>query len=89
MTVVQTVLVYAGIPALVIGILAVLTVGRPRKNVGRYTLGEPWTAAAVWFEGHPRPGSSSGGPSSTRAIEAGLSNEDSVETLKGGASGSW
>ena len=59
MTVAETLLVFAGVPLLIIAILAVLTL-RPDKGHKRlrYKPGQPWEHAPVWYEPHP---ASSGG----------------------------
>ena len=59
MTVAETLLVFAGIPLLIIAVLAVLTL-RPDKGHKRlrYKPGQPWEYPPVWYEPHPE---SSGG----------------------------
>jgi hypothetical protein len=56
-TVVETLLVFVGIPLLIVGILAVLTL-RPDKGHKRlrYKPGQPWEHAPVWYEPHPEFG---------------------------------
>jgi hypothetical protein len=58
-TVAETLLVFAGVPLLIIAILAVLTL-RPDKGHKRlrYKPGQPWEHPPVWYEPHPE---SSGG----------------------------
>ncbi len=54
MTVAETILVFAGIPLVIIAILAALTL-RPAKGQKRlrYKPGQPWEHAPVWYEPHP------------------------------------
>ena len=49
-----TVLIYAGIPLLVLLLLAVWTL-LPNRNRGKtiYRPGQPWQYDAVWYEPHP------------------------------------
>lgn len=79
MSVVETVLIFVGFPALIIAILAVLTIGRGAKTPGRFKLGETWTGQPMWFVGHPRPHGTHEAPEA----------DTSTDTVKGGASGSW
>ena len=84
MTVVETVLVFVGIP---LGIILVITFAVYGKSIvhqpNRYRPGKPWNYPASWYVPHPdavvRTGG--GGP---RQIEAGMST-----TAVGGASGEW
>ena len=57
MTVVETLLVFVGIPLLIVAVLAVLTL-RPDKGHRRlrYKPGQPWEHAPVWYEPHPQHG---------------------------------
>ena len=77
MTVVQTVLVFVGIPAAIIAFLFLAVYGRSLvRQPNRYRPGRPWTFAPSWYVPHPeavvRP---TGGDKSTTAV--------------GGASGEW
>jgi hypothetical protein len=85
MTIVQTVLVFVGIPAGIIGLIAFGVYGRSLLHQpNRYRPGQPWPYEAAWFVPHPdavvQPGS--GKPQ----LEAGAS---SATTAVGGASGEW
>jgi hypothetical protein len=52
-TVVETILVFAGIPLAIILLLALLIfVPGGRKRV-RYKSGQPWEHAPIWYEPHP------------------------------------
>jgi hypothetical protein len=48
----QTVLIYAGIPLLVVLLFAVLTLPGGRKRP-RWKSGQPWEHEPVWYEPHP------------------------------------
>jgi len=76
-TVVQTVLVFVGIPAAIIAFLFLAVYGRSLvRQPNRYRPGRPWTFGPSWYVPHPeavlRP---TGGPATTTAV--------------GGASGEW
>jgi hypothetical protein len=62
-TVVETILVFAGIPLLIVAVLAVLTL-RPEKGQRRvrYKPGQPWNHSPVWYEPHPEGGGDGHGP---------------------------
>lgn len=53
MTVVETVLVYVGIPACIYGLIALTTLVPSAVRRPRYRPGRPWTYEPVWWEGHP------------------------------------
>jgi hypothetical protein len=79
-TIVQTVLVFVGIPAGVILLITFAVYGRSMtRQPNRYRPGRPWTYKSSWFVPHPdavvsaTPAKS--GPTSTTAV--------------GGASGEW
>jgi hypothetical protein len=56
-TVVETILVFAGIPLAIVAVLALLTL-RPEKGHKRprYKPGQPWEHPPVWYEPHPQHG---------------------------------
>ncbi|WNV76905.1 hypothetical protein [Geodermatophilus sp. DSM 44513] len=56
MTVVETLLVYAGAPLAVVLLLAVLTLIPGRRRKLRYKPGQPWEHEPVWYEPHPAAG---------------------------------
>ena len=60
MPVYQTALIYAGIPLLIVLILAVLTLPGGRKRP-RWKSGQPWEHEPVWYEPHPAAGTQTGG----------------------------
>jgi hypothetical protein len=56
----QTVLIYAGIPLLVVLLLAAVTLPGGRKRP-RWRSGQPWEQEPVWYEPHPAAGTQTGG----------------------------
>jgi hypothetical protein len=59
-TVVETILVFAGIPLAITLLLALLVfVPGGRKRV-RYRSGQPWDHAPIWYEPHPEHGPAAG-----------------------------
>jgi hypothetical protein len=54
MPVLETVLIYVGIPLLIVLLFAAATLipGRGKGNT-RYRPGQPWEHEAVWYEPHP------------------------------------
>jgi hypothetical protein len=64
-TVVETLLVFVGIPLAIVAVLALLTL-RPEKGHRRlrYKPGQPWDYPPVWYEPHPEStgGSDGHGP---------------------------
>lgn len=88
MSIVQTVLVYVGIPAAAFAMLAVLVYGRGGGRPPRYRPGRGWAYQPVWYL--PRP---LAGPTSTHSVAA-LTGGAAVDvelrrTARGGASGTW
>ena len=81
MTVVQTVLVFVGIPAGIVALLGLAVYGKTLvRQPNRYRPGKAWTYPPSWYVPHPdavvsHSGSASGGASATTAV--------------GGASGEW
>lgn len=76
MTVVQTVLVFIGIPAAIILVLFLLVYGKSLvRQPNRYRPGKPWDFAPSWYVPHPEVVRSSSPAGST--------------TATGGASGEW
>lgn len=85
MSIIQTVLVFVGIPAAIIGAIAFAVYGKSvLHQPNRYRPGRPWPYAPAWFVPHPdavvRAGS--GHPQ----LEPGTSSKT---TAVGGASGEW
>jgi hypothetical protein len=86
-TVVETILVFAGIPLAIILLLALLIfVPGGRKRV-RYKSGQPWEHAPIWYEPHPdNPGIGHG---SHTALPAGSAAHSVAAGPLGGARGTW
>ncbi|PRZ40431.1 hypothetical protein CLV47_11768 [Antricoccus suffuscus] len=88
-------LVFVGIPLLIAAIVwGLLSLGGSGAGGGRYHLGERWTSAPLWFVGSPKQGSVAHPhliESDSRAREAHEAARvaGSVDTVHGGASGSW
>ena len=53
MTVAETLLIYAGIPLLVVLVLAALVFLPGGRKRPRWKSGQPWEHDAVWYEPHP------------------------------------
>ncbi len=72
---VETVLVYAGIPLLVLLGVAVLTLV-PGKKAPKYKPGKPWEYEPVWFEPHPEEGAHGGGSAGAQITGHGGATHD-------------
>jgi hypothetical protein len=84
MTVVQTVLVFAGIPLTIFALIAFAVYGRSALHQpNRYRPGKPWTYAPTWYV--PHPDAIDDVVPERIAIEG--ASADSVAV--GGASGEW
>ena len=84
MSIIQTVLVFVGIPAAIVGSLGFAVYGKSLLHApNRYRPGRPWNYAAAWFVPHPDAVVS---VSSTRPAVAGSTT---TTTAVGGASGEW
>lgn len=89
MSIVQTVLVFVGIPGAIIGAIAFAVYGRSMVHQpNRYRPGQPWPYSAAWFVPHPdavvHPDAGS-----RPQIEAGSTAPTAATTAVGGASGEW
>jgi hypothetical protein len=85
MTIVQTVLVFIGIPAAIICVIAFGVYGKALLHQpNRYRPGQPWPYQAAWFV--PHPDAVVRAESERPQLESGTS---SVTTAVGGASGEW
>ena len=83
MTVVQTLLVFVGIPAGIVLLIFLGTYGSSLvRQPNRYRPGKPWTFEPSWYVPHPDAVVHDTGQ---RQIEAGSSSTTAV----GGASGEW
>ncbi|HEU5267824.1 MAG TPA: hypothetical protein VFU35_14035 [Jatrophihabitans sp.] len=84
MTVVETVLVFVGIPLGIILLVALAVYGRSMVHQpNRYRPGKPWTYPPSWYVPHPDAVVTSGG-GGPRQLESGMTT-----TAVGGASGEW
>ncbi|MGI8691753.1 MAG: aa3-type cytochrome oxidase subunit CtaJ [Geodermatophilaceae bacterium] len=87
MTVVETLLIYVGIPALAFALLAVLVLGGSARTP-RYRPGRAWAHEDVWYL--PRPPTVSGPSHAAPALTGGAPTVGSDRrTARGGASGTW
>jgi hypothetical protein len=101
MSIVETALVFVGIPAAVVLVVAALVYGRANDRTPRYRPGGPWQFNPVWYLPHPEhagPVSSlhSGEPKPHAAALDGAGARQSLPgrvaepvTASGGASGEW
>ena len=85
MTVAETILVFAGVPLLIILVMAALIFLPGGRKRPRYRSGQPWEHAPVWYEPHPQ---GPAGHGEYAAIEAGAASASSAGPL-GGARGTW
>lgn len=80
----ETLLVFVGIPAGIIALIAIAVFGRSAvRQPNRYRPGRPWTYEPTWYVPHPDAVVHAHG-AATRAIEGASST-----TAVGGASGEW
>lgn len=79
MTIVETFLVYALIPAGIYGIIALITLRSKLAGTPRYRPGQPWEYPAMWWSGNPE------GIGAHRQVNSG----ETSGTAVGGARGSW
>lgn len=84
MSIVETLLVYVGIPVVVYALVAVLIFAPGGTKTSRYRPGKGWAHEPVWYL--PRP--SVEGRHAVPALTAGGS-APAGRTAKGGASGTW
>jgi len=95
MSIVETVLVFVGIPAGIFLLLAILVLGPGAMRAPRYRPGNGWDYEPVWYlphPSHPAPAGSIGEPnrSGVPALP-GRVDPHGVEPVRasGGASGEW
>jgi hypothetical protein len=81
-TVVETILVFAGVPLAIVAVLALLIFLPGGRKRSRYKSGQPWEHAPIWYEPHPDgPAGGLGGPAGghgggeTKAIGSSLYGE--------------
>ena len=84
MSIVQTVLVFVGIPAAIILALTFAVYGRSMVHQpNRYRPGRPWNYAPAWFVPHPDA------VVAVSAAHPQLAAGSTTTTAVGGASGEW
>jgi hypothetical protein len=81
----QSLLVFVGIPVLIIAVVALLVNAASIAGGPRYRPGLSWWAPPVWFNGP----SDQGGPVDAAELEAGPTTEPELAPTTGGASASW
>ncbi|GAB3299026.1 aa3-type cytochrome oxidase subunit CtaJ [Parasphingorhabdus pacifica] len=86
MTVVETFLVLAGIPAAIYGLVALITLW-PKLARSRKRSGQEWDFAPVFWVADPAVVSST--PPKGVDIESGSALEAERSTARGGARGNW
>lgn len=85
MSVVQTVLVFVVIPAVLFAALALPALSSGGARGARYRPGRGWSHEPVWYAPHPEALTR---PSPARRA-LGRGGADAAPTAKGGASGTW
>ncbi|MQA16256.1 MAG: hypothetical protein GEV09_19545 [Pseudonocardiaceae bacterium] len=80
MTTLETVLVFAGGPLAILGVLALLTLRPTSARAPRYRPGQGWDHPPVWWTADPDAVGATRSP-------AGL--ETTAHTARGGARGTW
>jgi len=83
-SVAETLLVFAGVPLLIIALIALMVFVPGGRKRARYKSGQPWEHAPIWYE--PHPDGVAAGHGSHAALTAGSSA--SAGPL-GGARGTW
>jgi hypothetical protein len=86
-TVVETILVFAGIPLLIVAVLALLIFVPGGRKRTRYKSGQPWEHAPIWYE--PHPDGTADGHGSHAALPAGSAGHATTAGPLGGARGTW
>lgn len=100
MSIVETTLIFVGIPAAAIVLVAAAVYGRAAVRTPRYRPGSPWQFDPVWYLPHPEHQAVAGHPDGAAHSGHALSGpEHSVPALpgqvagtvtaSGGASGEW
>lgn len=84
-TLVETLLVFAGIPLVIYGVIALMTLRENFAKTPRYRPGQEWEHPPVWWTANPA-GLHAGHTSAAPAHD-----DDTAlrRTAKGGARGSW
>jgi hypothetical protein len=82
----QSLLVFIGIPVLIIAVVALLVNASAIAGGPRYRPGLSWWAPPVWFGG---PSDQRAAPVDAAELEAGPSAQPELAKTTGGASASW
>ncbi|NKQ56789.1 hypothetical protein HFP15_28350 [Amycolatopsis sp. K13G38] len=80
MNIVETILVFALIPAAIYAVVALVTLRSKFAATPRYRPGQPWEYPPMWWSGNPA------GVGAHRPVSSG---EAASGTAAGGARGSW
>jgi len=80
-SIVETILVYALIPAAIYGVVALITLRSKFAGTPRYRPGQPWEYPPLWWSGNPE------GIGAGHAQDA--ETGDKAGVAAGGARGSW
>jgi hypothetical protein len=94
MSIVQTVLVFGGIPLGILALFAIVVLGPGAARAPRYRPGSPWPFKPVWYLPHPAHSAPVSTLQAHSALEAGtrLAIHGKVAQpaqATGGASGEW
>lgn len=105
MTVWETVLVFAVVPLVGLGLLAVLTFAPGASRTPRYRVGRPWEHEPVWYVARPDVDAPAGSAAGRAAIAAASGRRElpggvpapapssvldaRTGTARGGANGEW
>ncbi|WP_436495085.1 aa3-type cytochrome oxidase subunit CtaJ [Actinokineospora sp. HUAS TT18] len=84
MTLVETILVFAVIPAALYAVIALLTLRERFAKTPRYRPGQDWEHPAVWWTANP-----AGLDAGHAVVTAPAADTAPRRTAKGGARGSW
>ncbi|HEY2044826.1 MAG TPA: hypothetical protein VGH11_19275 [Jatrophihabitans sp.] len=94
MSIVETVLVFAGIPLGVFALFALVVLGPSAARAPRYRPGAPWTYKPVWYLPHPDHRAPVSTLQAAGALDAGAKLAIHAAVTEpvhatGGASGEW
>lgn len=89
MSVVETVLIFVGIPVAIYLVLAALTLGPGRTRASRYRPGQPWNHGPVWFAAQDRTAAPVGSRPIVPGAAVQAAGSGTLNTARGGAHGSW
>ena len=90
MSIVETALIFVGIPAAAILVVAALVYGRAAIRTPRYRPGNAWRFEPAWYLPHPEhAGPASSLPASTLDGRALAGQVAEPVAASGGASGEW